>query len=193
MQKPNSNNPNNRNLLIILLALSTIAIVLAAFVIFQAIPKNDQSKPQEVAKEQPSTEEKNQQEAEDFNKEYQNFEEQANALLAQNHVEAEDIIALYTQQINKMEKEEKHDKITTFIREEAEALVSKGYKKEALNELIKYEYDQYDLLPRFIIYNKIIELATELGEPEIVEKYEALKAKADEELKNTSADEVMNE
>lgn len=185
-----------RNLGIILGTLCVLATVLAVLAIVIGVQKGNKTQESEVAEEQSgSTEEqaaklaKEWQEAEAFQKSTIEFQGQVDNLLAKDSVKAEEIINLYNPKIEETPIEKAH----SFIIDEGNALISKGYKREALEELTKRDYSDFSVMNSGGIYTMIIDLATELGEPEIVSKYSDLLNKAREAVPQINVEEVVNE
>ena len=187
-----------RNLGIILGTLCVLAAVLAVFVIVIGVQKgNKTQEPEpEVAEDQSGmTEEqtaelkKLYQEAVDYQKSATELREQADSLLARDSVKAEEIINLYNPRIEESSAAEAYP----FVLDEADALISKGYKKEALEELIKNDRSEFGPMNLGVIYQKIIDLATELGESEVASKYSGLLNKLGEAVPRGNMEETANE
>lgn len=96
---------------------------------------------------------------------------QANELMARNDVSAEEIINFYTPYIDDYIAKSEPDRISAYIWDRNDNLISHGYKQEALDVLLAMNLDVLNEAEKNRQYANIVALARELGLEEIANKY----------------------
>lgn len=170
----------NKSLTITLASLCCVAIALAVVVIvnhFNPTPETSTDTSSETSK--PSEEEEKAL-RESYNNAIETFkqtEAKVAELLAQDPIDVQAVVSLYAERINQCLANNEVDRAGAYITSERENLLSKNFKKEALDALTAIDYSVFVEAEQYRRYTTIISLAEELGENEIVSKYEPLAAK----------------
>lgn len=102
-------------------------------------------------------------------------------LLDQEPVDVDAINKLYDDAVAKALELDRKDYIIVFANNRNRALLSKGLKREALDALLAIDFDLFLGPDQYRLYTKIIDLATELNDAEILNEYQALRAKVEED------------
>ncbi|MBR3172687.1 hypothetical protein IKF21_02120 [Candidatus Saccharibacteria bacterium] len=111
-------------------------------------------------------------------------------LVKKSSVSASEIINLYSPYIEKCLADKAVDRATAYIRAEKNALVEAGFKREALDEMLKIDYSVFVEAEQHKYYLEIMELAKDLNDSDVVAKYEPLAASTKEAYdKNYAASE----
>lgn len=165
----------NRGLVATLGVLGVIVVGLIIAIVVVGVNKNSQ-----VAVDVPEqAEEEAKQEAEkreydEYVGSYNSAQERAEGLLNQDPANASAVHELYSQYIDKYIAMGDLTRARALIMAEEEILLSKGLKKEALEYITSIDYSDFVAPERYRIYVEIIRLAQELGDAEVVAKYEPL-------------------
>ena len=164
-----ANTLSNRKLLCILIAISSLAVVLIVVNIFTAL--NDRVSINET--------EENAIDAEyyTFKDNYLNTTKEAERLLSQDNVDPNAVIQLYQSYIDQYWAEEEYQRADYFIYDRHFKLMSANFKEEALDELLKIDFSVFDGVKQYSYHQAIIGLASELDRPEIVAQYTPLAEK----------------
>ncbi len=99
---------------------------------------------------------------------------QADELLNKDPDNAETVRMLYLEKIKECIKEEAEDLVNVYSREGANKLISKGFKKDALNYLLSVNLNYISGLEKCATLFEIVSLARDLGEDQVLEEYEQL-------------------
>lgn len=169
----------NKSLTIILASLCCVAIALAVIVIVNHFNTTSETSTDSSSKlSNLSEEEKALYESyTNYVETYNQTKAKAAELLAQEPIDVQAIISLYTERINQCLANNELDRASSYISAERTDLLSKNFKKEALDALISIDYSVFNEVEQHRRYTNIISLAKELDENEIVSKYEPLAAK----------------
>ena len=105
---------------------------------------------------------------------YNDVAKKAEELYSHGKVSADEIMNLYNPVINTYLGEGDFASAQTFILLRNDNLISRDFKKEALDALLAIDYNIFPEVIQNRYYNKIINLAKELNEKDIEEKYQVL-------------------
>jgi len=160
-----------KGLAIILAALCVVAVVLVGFVI-----AGFSSEGRELAGETEESEDINyaQEEYKEYVDDFNDVEARVQELLNENPVDVNAIRELYAQNIQPLLEYGDYSRANSFIYSEKEALLSKGFKREALDALTEVDYSIFPEPSQYRRYRDIIQLAEELGDTEVIAKYQPL-------------------
>jgi hypothetical protein len=111
-----------------------------------------------------------------FQNQYKEITEAANAILSKEDVVASDILEIYNPVINQYLNEGDYSDAQIYILWRNDNLLSKGFKKEALDALKSVDWSIFPDNLKHRHYQKIVDLAKEIGDNETVAEYEALVA-----------------
>ena len=170
--------PEKRNLLIILGALCSLAIVLAVLVIINFVKQ-----PAEVASDEDWEEtalywdgmsDEEYAEAQMI-EEFERINTEAKKLLEKNPIDVDAINALYNGGIELAKKNNRPDYIISLNLERRDNFMSKGLTKEALDAMLTMNFNDYSEPDQYRLYSKVIELAESIGDNEVASKYKTLR------------------
>ena len=166
--------PENGFLLVVLAILSVIVVILAGFVVAGFVNRGGENVGDSEVEEEETV--ITPEEEATYNAYMLRMEEvkaKAQEILSQEPVDVGALVELYTPVIDEYLA---IDPIYAqqFILAENEDLMASGFKREALDELVRINYNVFPPFIQHRRYVQIVELAQELGDIEAVAQYEPL-------------------
>lgn len=158
---------NNRGLLVLLCVLGVAIVGLTAGIILMGGKKTEEET--EVSESQQSYEE-----YVAYVDEFDAVINKTQILLEQEPVDIQAIIKMYDECIKKRLDAGEYDRASAFMRAEFGALTSSGFKEEALDVFTKIDFTVFDEPEQYRWYDRIITIAKELSDDDVVKKYEPL-------------------
>ena len=168
----------NTGLVLVLVFLIVIIIGLIVGIVFVRNDNNggDEEEPQteEIWTDSSDVSDEEKAKHDRFISIYNDVAKKAEELYSHDKVSADEIMNLYNPVINTYLGEGDFASAQTFILLRNDNLISRGFKKEALDALLAIDYNIFPEVIQNRYYNKIINLAKELNEKDIEEKYQVL-------------------
>ena len=170
---------NNKHLILILSVLGAIivALVIAIIVVNVNTPTKEEPTVTEEEREL-YWDDMSEEELEEahFLEEWYSIKDQVGKLLEEENVDTETINKLYYDAIEKEISNKRLDHAYSYIIEWKNNLLSKDLKQEALDGLVKVNYEAFYAPDQYRLYKELIDLADSLGDSSTKQKYEALLA-----------------
>ncbi|MBR2994610.1 hypothetical protein IKF32_01700 [Candidatus Saccharibacteria bacterium] len=187
------NTSNNVGLITVLVILVLVIVGLVVGIVLVKNNTGGGEEPQEEEVWTDSTEmtEEEKMKHDQFIATYNEIAKKAEELYSHESVSAEEIMNLYTPTIKAYLDKGDFADAQTFILLRNENLIDRNYKKEALDALTSIDYSIFPEVMQNRYYNRIIKLASELNETDVVNKYQVLADKtkaAAEEASKASAE-----
>lgn len=158
---------NNRGLLVLLCVLGVAIVGLTAGIILMGGKKAEEET--EVSEDQISTEEYIA-----YVEDYYTVRDRVSELLVSGSVSADEIIEIYSEYIDTNLSSGNTEQANSYILARHEDLLRGDFKREALDVLVAMDLTFLSEPEQYRWYFNIIALAEELGEVDIVQKYEQL-------------------
>lgn len=123
--------------------------------------------------------------------EYDDVEKKFKELAAKNPVDTEEFISLTSEYIDKYVNAGDTDRASSFVQLVEEVLMDLNHKNELLEVMTSIDLDVFTEADRYRYYSAIIDIANDLGDDGIVQKYtplrERVKAAYDAEYEGAKA------
>ena len=107
----------------------------------------------------------------------ENIEKQVDELLDENPVDAVAINKLYNEGIEKAKEEGRYVYVYALVRSRSDKYLEKNLKREALDALMSVDLEMFDNVEDYRFCSQIIQLANELGDKEVANKYIEIRKK----------------
>lgn len=173
--------PEKRNLLIVLGALCSLAVVLAVLVVMNFVKQ-----PKEVVEERdygrPDISEMTEEDIAYYNyvDDFDEVERKVQELFGKNPVDVDAINAIYKERVDHYMSNDETDRAGSFILDWYNNYDSREMKQEALDVLTSVRLENLAPAEQYRYYTRLISLAKELGRDDLVKKYEPLQASTKE-------------
>ena len=120
-------------------------------------------------------------EYDEFEAMFNNTTEKAKEIIDKDNYNIEDVYKLYDDIIEKYISQERFDYAWAFAKGEMNTLLDVGLKNEALQALMRVDYNRFPTARRYECYMETAKLAESVGDKEAQEKYEKLATEYKEE------------
>ena len=171
----------NRNLVVVLIGLSIVAVVLLVAIVFVVLKNNNGGGGNEaelVVTEEDLIEGETMEDAKqrmlvdaEMEKNKKEIEGKVEKLLEASEVDVDAINDLYNDGIDKAIQAGRKDYVVDLVLSRNDAFLTRNLKREALDAMLAVDAGMFDNIEKYYYYTEIIELAEKLGDEELVAHY----------------------